>query len=302
MIIASILILIVPVLLSVAMIAPRSDNVGLDHQGETLMFTLAERTVMASMQRRFGPQVSGIGGILQPFCILLLYVVLVANTDLFVCYADNEIEQHSTGVHWDIGLLYEWSKLNSTNVVDFFSGLVTKSFPTFLVFYMGYAIGFFDGEGSIVSVIRARDGNYRIELTIKVSQNISRVAALQAILKVLQVGNLYKGNVCEIKVQSMAGLKVWCEILLLGSIAKRRQLLILRYLLKNATTFLKDPNQFLTNCYLVNHLQGTNDLPADHKRVSADTVALDLLSSGTLTQQQIDLSKRQALALYNAIK
>lgn len=49
MIVASILILIVPVLLSVA------------------MFTLAERTVMASMQRRFGPQVSGISGLLQPF-------------------------------------------------------------------------------------------------------------------------------------------------------------------------------------------------------------------------------------------
>nr|QKY64130.1 NADH dehydrogenase subunit 1 [Colemanosphaera angeleri] len=49
MIIAAILILIVPVLLSVA------------------MFTLAERTVMASMQRRYGPNVSGIGGVLQPF-------------------------------------------------------------------------------------------------------------------------------------------------------------------------------------------------------------------------------------------
>ncbi len=30
-------------------------------------FTLAERQIMASMQRRMGPQVSGIGGILQPF-------------------------------------------------------------------------------------------------------------------------------------------------------------------------------------------------------------------------------------------
>lgn len=49
MIFASILILIVPVLLSVA------------------LFTLAERTVMASMQRRYGPNVSGIGGLLQPF-------------------------------------------------------------------------------------------------------------------------------------------------------------------------------------------------------------------------------------------
>lgn len=49
MIFASILILIVPVLLSVA------------------IFTLAERTVMASMQRRYGPNVSGVGGILQPF-------------------------------------------------------------------------------------------------------------------------------------------------------------------------------------------------------------------------------------------
>ncbi len=29
-------------------------------------FTLAERQIMASMQRRMGPQVSGIGGILQP--------------------------------------------------------------------------------------------------------------------------------------------------------------------------------------------------------------------------------------------
>jgi NADH:ubiquinone oxidoreductase subunit H len=48
-ILASIITLILPVLLSVA------------------MFTLAERTIMASMQRRFGPHVSGIGGILQPF-------------------------------------------------------------------------------------------------------------------------------------------------------------------------------------------------------------------------------------------
>jgi NADH:ubiquinone oxidoreductase subunit H len=30
-------------------------------------FTLAERQIMASMQRRFGPHVSGIGGVLQPF-------------------------------------------------------------------------------------------------------------------------------------------------------------------------------------------------------------------------------------------
>ena len=49
MIIATVLVLIIPVLLSVA------------------MFTLAERTVMASMQRRYGPNVSGIGGLLQPF-------------------------------------------------------------------------------------------------------------------------------------------------------------------------------------------------------------------------------------------
>jgi NADH:ubiquinone oxidoreductase subunit H len=48
MILATILIITVPVLLSVA------------------FFTLAERQVMASMQRRFGPHVSGIGGILQP--------------------------------------------------------------------------------------------------------------------------------------------------------------------------------------------------------------------------------------------
>jgi len=30
-------------------------------------FTLAERQIMASMQRRFGPHVSGVGGVLQPF-------------------------------------------------------------------------------------------------------------------------------------------------------------------------------------------------------------------------------------------
>lgn len=48
MILVTILIITVPVLLSVA------------------FFTLAERQVMGSMQRRFGPQVSGIGGILQP--------------------------------------------------------------------------------------------------------------------------------------------------------------------------------------------------------------------------------------------
>jgi hypothetical protein len=41
--------LIVPVLLCVA------------------FFTLAERQIMASMQRRFGPHVSGFGGVLQPF-------------------------------------------------------------------------------------------------------------------------------------------------------------------------------------------------------------------------------------------
>lgn len=49
MIILSILILMVPVLLCVA------------------FFTLAERSIMASMQRRYGPQVSGIAGVLQPF-------------------------------------------------------------------------------------------------------------------------------------------------------------------------------------------------------------------------------------------
>jgi NADH:ubiquinone oxidoreductase subunit H len=48
MILATILIITVPVLLSVA------------------FFTLAERQVMASMQRRFGPNVSGISGVLQP--------------------------------------------------------------------------------------------------------------------------------------------------------------------------------------------------------------------------------------------
>lgn len=48
MIIAVILTITVPVLLSVA------------------FFTLAERQIMGSMQRRFGPHVSGIGGILQP--------------------------------------------------------------------------------------------------------------------------------------------------------------------------------------------------------------------------------------------
>ena len=49
MIILSIFTITVPVLLCVA------------------FFTLAERQIMASMQRRFGPHVSGIGGVLQPF-------------------------------------------------------------------------------------------------------------------------------------------------------------------------------------------------------------------------------------------
>nr|YP_010388667.1 NADH dehydrogenase subunit 1 [Leontynka pallida]UPQ43834.1 NADH dehydrogenase subunit 1 [Leontynka pallida] len=49
MILLSIVTLTVPVLLCVA------------------FFTLAERQVMASMQRRWGPGVSGIGGVLQPF-------------------------------------------------------------------------------------------------------------------------------------------------------------------------------------------------------------------------------------------
>lgn len=49
MILLSIITLTVPVLLCVA------------------FFTLAERQIMASMQRRWGPGVSGIGGILQPF-------------------------------------------------------------------------------------------------------------------------------------------------------------------------------------------------------------------------------------------
>jgi NADH:ubiquinone oxidoreductase subunit H len=48
MILLSIISITIPVLLSVA------------------FFTLAERTVMASMQRRVGPQVSGYFGILQP--------------------------------------------------------------------------------------------------------------------------------------------------------------------------------------------------------------------------------------------
>jgi NADH:ubiquinone oxidoreductase subunit H len=48
-IIVSILMMVVPVLLCVA------------------FFTLAERQIMAAMQRRFGPQVSGLGGVLQPF-------------------------------------------------------------------------------------------------------------------------------------------------------------------------------------------------------------------------------------------
>jgi NADH:ubiquinone oxidoreductase subunit H len=49
MILLTILIITVPVLLSVA------------------LFTLSERQVMASLQRRMGPHVSGLGGILQPF-------------------------------------------------------------------------------------------------------------------------------------------------------------------------------------------------------------------------------------------
>ena len=49
MLLASMITLLIPVLLSVAMLS------------------LAERTIMASMQRRFGPHVSGIGGVLQPF-------------------------------------------------------------------------------------------------------------------------------------------------------------------------------------------------------------------------------------------
>jgi NADH:ubiquinone oxidoreductase subunit H len=49
MILIAILTITVPVLVSVA------------------FFTLAERQIMASMQRRFGPHVSGFGGILQPF-------------------------------------------------------------------------------------------------------------------------------------------------------------------------------------------------------------------------------------------
>jgi NADH:ubiquinone oxidoreductase subunit H len=48
-ILVAIITITVPVLLSVA------------------FFTLAERQVMASMQRRMGPSVSGIGGVLQPF-------------------------------------------------------------------------------------------------------------------------------------------------------------------------------------------------------------------------------------------
>jgi NADH:ubiquinone oxidoreductase subunit H len=45
----TILCIVVPVLISVA------------------FYTLAERQVMASLQRRVGPNVSGFGGILQPF-------------------------------------------------------------------------------------------------------------------------------------------------------------------------------------------------------------------------------------------
>ena len=37
------------------------------HACDGAFFTLAERQIMASMQRRFGPNVSGIGGVLQPF-------------------------------------------------------------------------------------------------------------------------------------------------------------------------------------------------------------------------------------------
>jgi NADH:ubiquinone oxidoreductase subunit H len=49
MILVTIVVITVPVLLSVA------------------FFTLAERHIMASMQRRLGPHTSGLGGILQPF-------------------------------------------------------------------------------------------------------------------------------------------------------------------------------------------------------------------------------------------
>ena len=49
MILITILVITVPVLMSVA------------------FFTLAERQVMGSLQRRMGPQTSGFGGVLQPF-------------------------------------------------------------------------------------------------------------------------------------------------------------------------------------------------------------------------------------------
>ncbi len=49
MILASLLTVHVPVLLCVA------------------FYTLAERQIMASMQHRFGPHLSGLGGALQPF-------------------------------------------------------------------------------------------------------------------------------------------------------------------------------------------------------------------------------------------
>lgn len=49
MLFVTVLIITVPVLLSVA------------------FFTLAERQIMASLQRRMGPMTSGFGGLLQPF-------------------------------------------------------------------------------------------------------------------------------------------------------------------------------------------------------------------------------------------
>jgi len=49
MILITIITITVPVLLTVA------------------FFTLAERHLMASMQRRLGPHTSGLGGVLQPF-------------------------------------------------------------------------------------------------------------------------------------------------------------------------------------------------------------------------------------------
>ena len=281
MIIATILILVVPVLLSVA------------------MMTLAERTVMASMQRRYGPQVSGIGGLLQPFCVMGLLLLLCIYMNLGVCYADSNETPFALDTCWDINLLYEWA---TGDVVQFFSGLVTNSLPAFLVFYLGYAIGFFDGEGSIICTIRRQKGTYRITMCIKVSQNYSRVAALKALLKVFGVGFLYEGAVCEIKVQSLTGLLVWCNILLLGSIAKRRQLLLLRYLLQfHSVTLLKNPQRFLINCYLVNNLQSLNDQPSHRKRLNADAVAKFLLSSNTLTKQQVTTCKEEALQIWKQL-